>query len=141
MGSAVAMSAVKRLLGSLAAGYALFLLLAAMEYMTDTLNDSTLAWITLLSTIYSFVSLAFSKRWYDGIVVVLLVCALIFLIFALIFAPVSPLLLIGSIEHILAEGPSVKNVLILLFSVTSFVILVAIVTAVVKWLLKRAKNA
>ncbi len=135
------MSGARRFLGSLAAGYILFLLLAAMEHMTDTLNDSTLAWITLLSTIYSFVSLAFSKRWYDGIVVVLLVCAFIFLIFALIFAPLSPLLLIGSIERIIAEGPSVKNVLILLFSVTSFVILVAIVTTVVKWLLKRAKNA
>ena len=135
------MNAARRFLGSLAAGYILFLILAAMEYLCGTLNDSTLSWITLLSTIYSFVSLAFSKRWYDGIVVVLLVCALIFLIFALIFAPVSPLLLIGSIDHILAEGPSVKNVLILLFSVTSFVILVAIVTAVVKWLLKRAKNA
>jgi membrane protein implicated in regulation of membrane protease activity len=134
-------SAAKRLLGSLAAGYTLFLLLAAMEYMTDTLNDSTLAWITLLSTIYSFVSLAFSKRWYDGIVFALIGSAFLLFICALILAPLSPLLLIGSIERIIAEGPSVKNVLILLFSITSFVILVAIVTAVVKRLLKRAKNA
>jgi membrane-associated HD superfamily phosphohydrolase len=134
------MNAARRFLGSLAAGYILFLILAAMEYLCGTLNDSTLSWITLLSTIYSFVSLAFSKRWYDGIASVLLVTAFWFFILALIFAPLSPLLLYGSVERIITEGPSVWNVFSLVFSATSFAILVVIISKVVKLLRKRAKK-
>jgi predicted Co/Zn/Cd cation transporter (cation efflux family) len=134
------MNAARRFLGSLAAGYTLFLVLAAMEYLSGTLNDSTLSWITLLSTIYSLISLAPSEKGYEGVVYALAVPAFMFFICALILAPLSPLLLISSIEHILAEGPSVKNVFGLLFSATSFAILVAIVSKVVKLLRNRLKK-
>jgi hypothetical protein len=134
------MSTARRFLGSLAAGYTLFLVLAAMEYLSGTLNDSTLSWIALLSTIYSLASLALSEKGYEGVVYALAVPAFMFFICALILSPLSPLLLIGSVERMITEGPSVRNVLALAFSATSFATLVVIVIKVARSLWGRAKG-
>jgi uncharacterized membrane-anchored protein len=127
---------VKKLVGSIVAGYTLFLLLAAVEYVGGTLNDSTLLWISVLSAVYSIVSFVFSNKWYDGIVNVVLVPAFAFFLLALLLIPISPLLLVGTVMHIMSEGPTIGNILCLLLSATSFFMLISII----HWVLDKNKD-
>ena len=130
------MSGVKKLVGSIVAGFILFLFLAAMEYVGGAFNDSTLLWISIISTAYSIMSFVFSNKWYDGIVIVVMVHAFAFFLLALLLIPISPLLLIGTIMHIMSEGPTIGNILCLLLSATSFFMLISIV----HWVLDKNKD-
>jgi hypothetical protein len=134
------MNAARRFLGALAAGYTLFLVLVATQYVDGTLNGPTLSWIALLSAIYSLVSLALSEKGYEGAVYALAVPAFMFFTCALILAPLSPLLLVGSVERITTEGPSVRNVLALAFSATSSAVLAVVAIKAARSLWGRAKS-
>ena len=93
-------------------------------------NDPQMIWSTVLSLFAIIVVLVFTdsgKQAVEILATILFAPVFLFFLFALIFFPLSPLLLAISIIAILQYGFTLKTILFLMFSITSFMILMSII--------------
>ncbi len=93
-------------------------------------NDPQIIWSTVLSVLASVIVFVFAdsgKQVVEILAAILFAPVFLFFLIALIFSPLSPLLLAISIIAILQYGFTLKTILFTAFSVTSFMILMSII--------------
>ncbi len=93
-------------------------------------NNPQVIWSAVLSVFTSILVFVFAdsgKQAVEILATILFAPVFLFFLFALVFSPLSPLLLAASIIAIMQYGLTPKVILLTIFSITSFMILMSII--------------